>query len=158
MAHPDQGGRGRRQCDGDGERDGQAGGRVEGDGVAAGCGEDRLDVADANVSAVRGRRGELPEKEGAKAGRSDNGSGCAGSFWSDAVWLTGSDGKSRRSKPGLPLLVNGISGGISLVRARKDGAEETHTYNRVGALRAFGNAICAPLAAEVIKAFMETES
>jgi hypothetical protein len=54
-------------------------------------------------------------------------------------------------------LVNGVSGGISLVRARKDGAEETHTYNRVGALRAFGNAICAPLAAEVIRAFMETE-
>jgi hypothetical protein len=29
--------------------------------------------------------------------------------------------------------------------------------NRVGMLRAYGNAICAPLAAEVIKAFMECE-
>ena len=77
------------------------------------------------------------------------------SFWSDHIWLTGSDGKSRRSKPGLPLLANGVSGGLALVRTRKDGAEETHTYNRVGALRAFGNAIVAPLAKEVIIALME---
>jgi len=59
-------------------------------------------------------------------------------FWDDHVWLTGSDGKARRSKSGLPLLAHGVS-------------------NRVGRLRAYGNAICAPLAAEVIKAFMETE-
>ena len=156
MADADEGGRGRRPHDGDGERDGQAGGRVEDHGVAAGGGEDRLDVADADSSPIGGGRGKLPAAQGAEAGRGDHGSWRAGSFWSDAVWLIGSDGKSRRSKPGLPLLANGISGGISLVRARKDGAEETHTYNRVGALRAFGNAICAPLAAEVIKAFMET--
>jgi DNA (cytosine-5)-methyltransferase 1 len=59
-------------------------------------------------------------------------------FWSDHIWLTGADGKSRRSKPGIPLLVNGVS-------------------NRVGRLRAYGNAIIPPLAAEVIKAFMETQ-
>ena len=62
-----------------------------------------------------------------------------GSFWDDHVWLTGSDVKSRRSQPGLPLLAYGVS-------------------NRVGKLRAYGNAIVPPLAAEVIKAFMETES
>jgi len=60
------------------------------------------------------------------------------SFWSDATWLTGSDGKSLRAKPGLPLLAHGVS-------------------NRVGRLRAYGNAIVPPLAAEVIKAFMECE-
>ena len=59
-------------------------------------------------------------------------------FWSDHVWLAGADGKSRRSKPGLPLLAHGIP-------------------NRVGRLRAYGNAIVPPLAAEVIKAFMECE-
>jgi len=59
-------------------------------------------------------------------------------FWSDAIWLTGSDGKARRTKPGLPLLAHGVS-------------------NRVGRLRAYGNAIVPPLAAEVIKAFMECE-
>jgi DNA (cytosine-5)-methyltransferase 1 len=61
------------------------------------------------------------------------------SFWSDHIWLTGADGKSRRSKPGLPLLAHGIP-------------------NRVGRLRAYGNAIVPPLAAEVIKAYMETQS
>jgi len=62
----------------------------------------------------------------------------AGSFWSDAIWLTGADGKKRRSKPGLPLLAHGVS-------------------NRVGRLRAYGNAIVPQVAAEVIKAYMETE-
>jgi DNA (cytosine-5)-methyltransferase 1 len=57
-------------------------------------------------------------------------------FWSDHIWLTGSDGKARRSQPGLPLLAHGIP-------------------NRVGKLRAYGNAIVAPLAKEVIIALME---
>jgi DNA (cytosine-5)-methyltransferase 1 len=60
-------------------------------------------------------------------------------FWSDHIWLTGSDGKSRRVEPSIPLLAYGIP-------------------NRVGRLRAYGNAIVPPLAAEVIKAFMETEA
>jgi len=59
-------------------------------------------------------------------------------FWSDAIWLTGSDGKARRSKPGLPLLAHGVS-------------------NRVGRLRAYGNAIVPQVAAEVIAAFMECQ-
>jgi len=60
----------------------------------------------------------------------------ASSFWSDHIWLTGSDGKARRSKPGLPLLAHGVS-------------------NRVGRLRAYGNAIVPQVAAEVVRAFME---
>lgn len=59
------------------------------------------------------------------------------SFWSDAIWVEGSDRKARRLKPGLPLLAHGVPG-------------------RVGKLRAYGNAIVAPLAAEVVKALMET--
>ena len=65
------------------------------------------------------------------------GGGEHGSFWSDHIWLTGSDGKSRRSKSGLPLLAYGVS-------------------NRVGRLRAYGNAIVPQVAAEVVKALMET--
>ena len=99
MADTDQGGRGRRPRDGDGECNGQTGERHEDNGLFAGCGEDRE------------------------------------SFWFDHIWLTGSDGKARRSQPGLPLLAYGVS-------------------NRVGRLRAYGNAIVPPLAAEVIKAFM----
>ena len=131
MADADQGGRGRWPHDGDGERDGQAGERHEDHGVAAGGGEDRIDVADANVSGLRQRGGDhSPAGHGhtaAPEGRSGH--------WDDHVWLTGSDGKSRRSKPGLSLLAYGVS-------------------NRVGRLRAYGNAIVPPLAAEVIKAFM----
>jgi len=33
----------------------------------------------------------------------------ANSFWSDAIWLTGADGKSRRAQPGIPLLAHGVS-------------------------------------------------
>lgn len=167
MADTDQGGRGRRPHDGDGERDGQAGERHKDHGVAAGGGEDRLDLADANVGQSSEGRGDACEVCGvqiAECGTKDctallgRGGGEHGSFWSDHIWLTGADGKSRRSKPGLPLLAHGVSGGLALVRTRKDGAEETHTYNRVGALRAFGNAIVPSLAAEVVRAFMETEN
>jgi DNA (cytosine-5)-methyltransferase 1 len=81
---------------------------------------------------AQGRDGQT--SDAFNAGSRSNG----GSFWSNYIWLTGADGKSRRSKPGLPLLAHGVS-------------------NRVGRLRAYGNAIVPPLAAEVIKAFMECE-
>lgn len=61
-----------------------------------------------------------------------------GSFWSDHEWLTCHDGKARRTQPSLPLLVDGLPG-------------------RVAAWRGFGNAINPVLAAEVIRAFLETE-
>ena len=97
------------------------------------------DMADTDLSGAprlgeqRGESQHQKESEGSgelRLGRSG--------FWSDHVWLAGADGKSRRSKPGLPLLAHGIP-------------------NRVGRLRAYGNAIVPPLAAEVIKAFMECE-
>jgi hypothetical protein len=66
-----------------------------------------------------------------------NGCGNAG-FWDNAVWLNGADGKTRRAKPGVRLLAHGVPA-------------------RVGKLRAYGNAIVPPLAAEVIRAFMESQ-
>ena len=102
---------------------------------------DKGDVANAPVS---GRRQGVADAGGVREGDSSQGpSGRpaqhdSASFWSDHIWLTGADGKSRRSKPGLPLLAHGVS-------------------NRVGRLRAYGNAIVPQVAAEVIRAFMEAE-
>jgi DNA (cytosine-5)-methyltransferase 1 len=59
-----------------------------------------------------------------------------GNPWSDLEWLPCIDGKWRPTKPGLFPLAHGIPG-------------------RVGKLRAAGNAIVAPLAAEFIMAAME---
>ncbi|WP_395652564.1 hypothetical protein, partial [Brevundimonas sp.] len=61
-----------------------------------------------------------------------------GSFWSDYEWLNCHDGKARRAKSGIPLLVDGLPG-------------------RVAAWRGFGNAIVAPIAAEVLAAYLDTE-
>ena len=58
--------------------------------------------------------------------------------WNNAEYISGADGKTRRVKPGVRLLVNGVPA-------------------RVGRLRAYGNAIVPQIAAEVIKAFMETQ-
>ena len=170
MAHADEGGRGRRPRDGDGERDGQAGERHEDHRQLAGGGEDRLDVADAastglqgscnageraagvgsqqpsgdsggdhmadaNVSGLRQRGGNHPPAGHGHPAAPEGRSG----HWDDHIWIAGSDGKARRIEPNIPLLAYGVS-------------------NRVGRLRAYGNAIVPPLAAEVIRAFMESEA
>ncbi|EGV5523895.1 DNA cytosine methyltransferase [Salmonella enterica] len=57
-------------------------------------------------------------------------------YWRDADWLFCQDGKWRPVKPGLKPLVNGTPG-------------------RVGQLRAYGNAIVAPVAEAFIRAYME---
>ena len=104
-------------------------------------------MADADLKSVRGGRpaeAHGPKKgDGGKARQQqrlrsdvepDGVRGC--SFWSDHIWLTGSDGKARRAQPSISLLAHGIP-------------------NRVGKLRAYGNAIVPQVAAEVIGAYMD---
>ena len=58
--------------------------------------------------------------------------------WDNIEWLPCADGKARPTQPGLHPLADGLPG-------------------RVGQLRAYGNAIVPALAAEFIRAFMETQ-
>ncbi len=67
---------------------------------------------------------------------SDSGTSPVNGFWRDADWLFCRDGKWRPVKPGLKPLVNGLAG-------------------RVGQVRAYGNAIVAPVAETFIRAYME---
>jgi DNA (cytosine-5)-methyltransferase 1 len=64
--------------------------------------------------------------------------GPTNGFWAGAEWLPCRDGKARAIKPGIAPLVDGTPG-------------------RVGRLRAYGNAIVAPVAIGFIKAFLESE-
>ena len=100
-------------------------------------------VADAAV----GRRAFEQHPGGggeAPSGREGNGQSGGGDlrpnplhgFWRDADWLFCRDGKWRPVEPGTFPLAHGASA-------------------RVGRLRAYGNAIVAPLAAEFISAVME---
>lgn len=66
---------------------------------------------------------------------SDNRPGPTNNHWRDADWLYCRDGKWRPVEPGTFPLATGVA-------------------NRVGRLRAYGNAICAEVAKEVIQAYM----
>ena len=112
-------------------------------GTAVGC-PDVSGVAMDNAYATWGlqqawRINALGRRLGdSDAGRppAERADGRNGSFWADAEWIACHDGKARRTKPGLPLLANGIPG-------------------RVAKWRGMGNAIVPQVAAEIIKAFLE---
>jgi len=77
-------------------------------------------------------RGERRDSAGQQPARAASVEG----FWADLEWLPCADGKARPTQPGLFPLAHGAS-------------------QRVGRLRAYGNAICALQAAEFVKAFMQ---
>lgn len=113
--------------------------------------EDRYQRPGEDTRAHRG--GQTAEFTGLRgAGRVDDGGEPAGQadgdrgdrpratngFWGDADWLFCRDGKWRPVKPGLEPLANGVAG-------------------RVAELRAYGNAIVAPVAEGFIRAYMEAK-
>ena len=63
----------------------------------------------------------------------ERGSDISNAVWADCIWLPCTDGKARRAQPGIFPLAHGAP-------------------NRVGRLRAYGNAIVPQVAAEFIKA------
>lgn len=69
-----------------------------------------------------------------QADRADDDS--SGTFWHGAEYIAGPDGKARRIEPSIRLLAHGVPA-------------------RVGALKAYGNAIVPQVAAEIIKSYMD---
>ena len=140
MANPDESRRGWWAEYGERFAYGEDGRRAEDHGEPAGRGEDRDDVADADgrdaITERLQRSGinRLFPQDRRDSG--DSGNAECTTFWAGAEWLSGADGKARRTFPGIRLLVDGVP-----ARASK--------------LRALGNAICAPLASEVVKALMD---
>ena len=133
--------------------DAQAGGRREqrdavgpGQGRHADGGSDASGGVEHAFSGRRGQDGLHVGGDGAESGKRrvsvGSNAGTAGDtgslhgFWRDADWLLCRDGKWRPVEPGTFPLAHGAPA-------------------RVGRLRAYGNAIVAPLAAEFIQAVMD---
>ncbi len=86
--------------------------------------------------ATNGRpRGTSSARSADTVGERGNVGGPTNGFWSDALWLPCRDGKARPTQPGIFPLAHGAT-------------------QRVGRLRAYGNAICAPQATEFVRAYM----
>ena len=110
--------------------DGQDAGRAQADGEPATCGKDRgMDDADgARPQGCRLHTGEHPDQRPTRQA----------SPWDNAVWLPCSDGKARRTQPGIHPLAHGVP-------------------CRVGRIRAYGNAIVPQVAAAFVRAFLDCE-
>jgi DNA (cytosine-5)-methyltransferase 1 len=96
-------------------------------------------VGHADDEGLEGYAGDGDERRGKGEVRPVAEAGSpVGGFWSDAQWLDFRDGKRRPVQPGLSPMAG-------------------RTPNHMGRLRAYGNALVAPLATEFITAFMQTQ-
>ena len=92
--------------------------------------------------------------------------GPSTSFWSSCEWLPCRDGKFRPTKPGLSPLVTRLSLDMGCLRPGEDspyrvikdkeGRSIGQAPWRIGMLRAYGNSIVPEVAAEFIRAYLET--
>lgn len=110
--------------------------------IGATCGMANAEHMQRQKPAPAGCFDELPrewlqDSEASTGFGSNSGANAVNGFWGDADWLFCHDGKWRPVKSGLKPLVNGPAG-------------------RVGQLRAYGNAIVAPVAQAFIAAYLES--
>jgi DNA (cytosine-5)-methyltransferase 1 len=78
-------------------------------------------------------------------------------FWSDVEWLTCSDGKARPTQSLVQPLADGIADSLGFMRSGEGWTLSPLAVgqtNRVGRLRAYGNAIVPQQAAEFIHAYL----
>jgi DNA (cytosine-5)-methyltransferase 1 len=97
-------------------------------------------ITQCNTGDARRVANESGESDGADCARSHAQSGRSSglSYWSDYSLIPCLDGRSRRVEPGSFPLAHGVP-------------------NRVGRLRAYGNAIVPACAAAFVTAYLETE-
>lgn len=120
----------RRASKAHGDRPQQLAGR----GVSAvGLGHAERERGGRHAGSVRGAQASVGRGVRRDADRTEPASANA---YADLEWLSCSDGRSRPTKPGLQPLAYGVPA-------------------RVGRLRAYGNAICVPLAAEFVRAVID---
>jgi len=108
-------------------------------------GRGHIDAPHGDQSGRRGPFGGLGDPIGLRLEGGDDAGAPQGAareprtrgYWADADWLPCIDGKARPVEPGAFPLAHGATA-------------------RMGRLRAYGNAIVAPVAAEVIRAYLET--
>lgn len=120
-------------------------------------------ASDLALAECGGRQGRhAAHGAGARPGSTDAPDRGHSGFWSRHAWIECHDGKVRRiPEPGFPLLASGLRGRVALGDAIGAAAAQIpeqahgHLIHRVGAWRGFGNAIVPPLAAEVIRAWMD---
>lgn len=98
---------------------------------------EHIDVADASgIGRQVSSSGQLATISGAVGNAYPHRNG---SWWADGEWITCHDGKARRAKPSIPMLVDGMAGRSSVWRLA-------------------GNSIVPQLAAEVIASILDVEA
>jgi len=121
-----------------GQDNGRERGIVASEARARRSGDDAADVAGSDVGVlhpdIAGREEQCGAEPVGAAQRSVERAG----FWDNSILIPCRDGKARRVEPSIFPLAHGFP-------------------NRVGCLRGAGNAIVPPLAAEFVRAYMETE-
>ena len=138
-------------------REGRDGSESDGNHITPSPGETG-ELGNAELHGPPGKR-QLGEPENEGWLRESEGSGTTNGFWRDAEWLWCRDGKWRAVEPAPLGLADGLAD--SLGRMRLASGKEvffpliTKGKNRVGRLRGYGNALCAPVAEAFIRAYME---